>query len=952
MYHAEDPAVVPVDAGDAALSLVADDVATVAVAPDQEPVVGIATEDLADDVERVTDRRPTVTEATAPLDGPVVVVAEYGTYEDVDWAVDERAPEFDPDDPESYVVATDRHLLGAERALLLVGSDPRGTAYAAYDLAERIGVSPWYWWADVPTDRRESLHLAPGVDVAGPPSVRYRGLFINDEDWGMHPWATETFEPEEPEGLGPRTHEKLFELLLRLGANLFWPAMHPCTRAFFRIDGNAEVADRYAIVVGTSHCEPMHRNNVDEWDESERGEYNYQTNREAVQEYWRERVEAVADADNAFTIGMRGIHDSGMAGPEDTEERVALLERIFDDQREMLAEATGDDPEDVPQVFNPYKETLDLYEAGLDVPDDVTFVWPDDSHGYLRRLPTAEERDREGGHGVYYHLSYWGRPHDYQWLSSVPLAVVREELHRAYELGAQEMWVANAGDVKPAETELEFFFDLAWDTESLGTAPVDDWLESWATREFGGAVAEDVADVLAEYYRLALARKPEHAGWSTVYPNTEPRDPAFSAVHDGDEAMRRLEAYRAAEALAREVAETLPERARPAFYQLVQYPVRGARCLNEVHLAASRSRLAAGQGRATADDHGDRSRAAHAEIRAASERYESLLDGKWDGMMDPAPRELPVFDQPPTAAVDATSRPALGVAVEGDACASGTGHGDLRLPVTVEGVGHRRFVDVFSRGDGPVEWEASTEDDWLDLPETAGETVERRLRIGVDWDATPDEPATGHVSFGGETGRWYDVAVPIRPSAARPTHPSDDSPVFVETDGYAAACAEDATRVQSDRDARWRRVDGLNRTGEAAMLAWPPSSESFADRVDDAPVLEYDVVLDGPSEVTVECHLLPTQSPTGDGPLRYAVAVGDADWQVVDVSTPGHEHDPEWQQRVLAGRTRSRSTHTADAATTTVRVAMVDPGVALDHLVVDTGDAPPAHLGPRETSLD
>lgn len=476
----------------------------------------------------------------------------------------------------------------------------------------------------------------------------------------------------------------------------------------------------------------MHRNNVEEWDTDERGEWNYETNADAVREYWRERVEAVAETENIFTLGMRGIHDSGMPGGETLDERVDLLQSVLDDQREMLAELVDPAVEEIPQVFCPYKEVLELYRNGLSVPGDVTVVWPNDSFGYMRRLPTGEERTRPGGHGVYYHLSYWGRPHDYQWLCSTPPALIREELCRAYAYGARKLWIANVGDLKPAEKETEYFFDLAWDVDSVAEEPVGEWLERWAAREFGPEYAGEIAAIMAEYYRLGIARKPEHMGWNRVYPNTAQDKPGFSAVAEGDEARRRLEAYAAIDRRAERIAEELSAEDRTAFFHLVGYPVRCAHLMNRTILDAMRSRLYAGQGRASADEYADRALGAHNGIREATERYNESSAGKWRGMMSSHPRNLPVFDPPTVARLEADERPALGVAVEGDPTVAGTMSGvaadqeGFELPELVAGVDHSRFVDVFNRGGGRLEWMATAREDWLVVSDDAS---------GTEWDS-------------------------------------------------------------------------------------------------------------------------------------------------------------------------------------------------------------------------
>ena len=316
---------------------------------------------------------------------------------------------------ESYeIVSVDAPAAGVEKGLLVMGSDRRGTAYGVFALSEAAGVSPWYWWADVPVVKHENLYVAGGVHVHGPPSVKYRGIFLNDEDWGLQPWAAKTFEPK-PGGvgdIGPKTYAKIFELLLRLDANFCWPAMHPTTKAFNIYPENRQVADDYGIVMGSSHCEPMMRNNVTEWrdnsgrvGEAAAASYNYVTNRDGVLAYWKQRLVENGKFENVYTLGMRGIHDSDMAGGGTAREKAARLNQIVADQREFLKEVVNPDVSRVPQIFCPYKEVLTYYQNGAVPPEDVTLVWADDNFGYIRQLstPAEAEAERRGG-GVLSHF--------------------------------------------------------------------------------------------------------------------------------------------------------------------------------------------------------------------------------------------------------------------------------------------------------------------------------------------------------------------------------------------------------------------------------------------------------------------------------------------------------------------------------------------------------------------
>ncbi|HJS11865.1 glycosyl hydrolase 115 family protein [Sphingopyxis sp.] len=530
---------------------------------------------------------------------------------------------------ESFLIASvDRPAPGIAKALVIVGSDRRGTAYGAYELSRAIGVSPWNWWADVAPARRPNLFVAAGTRRFGPPAVKYRGIFINDEDWGLHPWAATSFEPEA-KGMGPRSYARLFELLLRLKANTLWPAMHKVTPAFNANPENAALADRHAIVMGSSHAEPMLRNNVGEW-RAPAERFNYALNPEGVADYWRARIQSNARYESIWTLGMRGIHDSGIVGASTMEERKALLARIIADQRALLRGAVI---EDAPQVFTPYKEVLDIYSAGLAIPDDVTLMWPDDNFGYIRRLPQPAERGRSGGHGVYYHLSYLGAPLSYLWLSTTPPALIGEEMGRAFDLGARTMWMANVGDLKPAELATDYFLSLAWDVRSTRQRGVDGFVRQWAAENIDAALAPEIAAIMAEHHRLNFERRPEHLQWWRTGEKVRgsPYGPA--------EAAGRMAAFDALVARMQRVAQRVPAHRTDAFFELVAYPVEAAAMANARLFASEAHDRLRDADFAAAMVQARSAHAADQRIRALTDGYGQVAGGKWRRLMTVEPAD-------------------------------------------------------------------------------------------------------------------------------------------------------------------------------------------------------------------------------------------------------------------------------------------------------------------------
>jgi len=401
--------------------------------------------------------------------------------------------------------------------IVVAGSNGRGTAYGILELSRMAGVSPWVWWGDNKPEKKNRLEIADNFTTYQAPSVEYRGIFLNDEDWSERPWSQYTFEPSKNFGeIGPKTYKALFQLLLRLRANAIWPGMHTGTVAFFKVKGNKEMADSCGIVIGTSHCEPLLRNNVDEWDVNTRGRYNYITNKDAVLKYWTERLQETKGGEYLYTIGMRGIHDGSMEGVKTMKEKTVALQQVIDDQRVLLSKYVNKNVEKVPQVFVPYKEVLQIMENGLNVPDDVTLMWCDDNYGYMTRLSDAEQQKRAGGGGVYYHLSYWGRPHDYLWLTTTQPGLIYNEMKEAYDHNAKKMWIVNVHDVKVAAYDMELFLDMAWNIDAIKPSNLQQHLANWLCREFGYNAGKQLLPLMTEWFRLTAIRKPEFMGWTQV----------------------------------------------------------------------------------------------------------------------------------------------------------------------------------------------------------------------------------------------------------------------------------------------------------------------------------------------------------------------------------------------------------------------------------------------------
>lgn len=919
---------------------------SVLVAESDWKVAKIAAADLVEDVERVTGVKPALYQDAAKLGSRAVLIGTLGRSPVIDGLVDSGKLEVSDltGQWESFAISMIKEPLpGVERALVIVGSDRRGTAYGAYELSRRIGVSPWNWWADVNPEKQEELAVSTERIKVGPPAVRYRGIFINDEMWGLRPWAEGTYAPDEGKGIGPKTHARIFELLLRLRANYLWPAMHLHTIPFNTYEANKQVADDYAIVMGSSHIEPMLRNSFPyaEWDREGGGEWNYFTNRDEIYKFWERRIRANGQFENVYTLGMRGQDDEAMEGGHTQQEKIDILEKIFADQREILTRHIDPDPSKIPQVFIPYTEVLYLYDAGMEVPDDVTICWPEDNFGFIRRLPGKEELSRAGGHGIYYHIQWLnGATTAYTWLNTMPPALIMSEMLKAYDYGADRLWVLNVGDIKPGEIGMEFFLDLAWDPEKLRKDGVEKWLRQWAARDLDPRYAGEIADIMLEYYELGFTRRPEHL-LQQMGPN--PMEFSwFSHEHFGDEASHRLARYAEIEKRAEALYSKMPEHRKAAFFQLVLYPVKACSRMNHKIIHADKSLYHAARGRATAQTHAGMARAAAEAIQEMDHHYNHELTGvgdKWRYMMTSTPgpwgRQRHQFEMPPVSDFAGGGPPALEVAPEGGAA------GELAdFSIYTQG---ERFIDLFNLGRGEITWQAKASQPWLTVEPSSGRLVDgQRLAVRVDWEAFSGLSQEAAIIFTSNAG---DAVVKV-PVFAPDSSDRDRIEGYVESHGYVSMEAEHFTRRVDRGGVGWRVIKDLGRSGDAVTVL-PPTVESVTgteEIISSSPVLEFDMHLFSAGEFELHLDCLPTHPVSPDHGYRLAVSLNG-----------GAPFVPEEKKvsKYVRWRTNLRrwtaSIPIDEPGKHTLKIWMVDPGVVLDRITLYTEEAVDSYLGPPES---
>jgi hypothetical protein len=892
---------------------------------------------LQGDIERVTGKRPSL-ERSAPKGSDVVIIGTVGKSVLIDGLV--AAGKLDVSGIkgkwEGWQVQTVANPLpGVERALVIAGSDKRGTIYGIYEISEQIGVSPWYWWADVPVKQSKQLYVSAAQAVSDAPVVQYRGIFLNDEAPALTGWVKEKYG-----GYKHGFYEKVFELILRLRGNYLWPAMWDA--AFYDDDPlNGKLADEYGVVMGTSHHEPMTRAQR-EWARHGKGPWDYHRNEAVLKDFWKKAVDERKDLEKVVTIGMRGDGDEPMS--EDS--NVALLQKIVADQRAMLSPGTT-------QLWALYKEVQEYYEKGMRVPDDVLLLWCDDNWANIRRLPTAEERKRPGGAGVYYHFDYVGGPRSYKWLNVTPLPKIWEQMHLAWQYKADRMWIVNVGDLKPMEVPIEFFLSYAWNPAAWPAERLPEYLKLWAAREFGSQHAEEIADLVAKYVKYNGRRKPELL------------EPSTYSLVNYNESARVVGEYKALAARAEKVYAALPAPQKDAFFQLVLYPVKAGAVVNELYATSALNKLYAVQGRASTNTLAARARELFAQDEALVAQYHAMGGGKWNHMMAQAHLGYTYWNQPtvnvmpPVSEVRLATGSDMGVAVEGNELAWPRWQiNELTVPALDGYERKARFFDVFNRGQKPFAFRITSDQPWVVLSRTSG-AVEREERITVDvrWADVPAGATGATLTVSGPDGQKMPVRVPLRHVDAARTAAgmpgggdggAGASAVrgFVETGGVVSMEAAHYTRAVAPQGRSWLTIPDHGRT-LSAVTALPVVAPA-ATPGGEGMRLEYEVNLDKAGPVTVLTTLAPTQKFQPGSGLRYAVSIDDEAPQIVNIHAD--ESQQAWEKSVSDGAVVFRTRHAVGRPGRHVlKFWTMDPGLVLQKLVVDAGGLRPSYLGPEES---
>ncbi len=899
---------------------------TIQIDKDEYPGVLRAVSSFAEDVQRVTDLKPAIVN-DLPVDGTIVIAGTIGKSKAIDELISKKkvsAEDIIGKWESSFIQTVANPFPGIKEAVVIAGSDKRGTIFGIYELSKQIGVSPWYWWADVPTPKSKDLFVKAGRYKQGEPAVRYRGIFINDEEPALGRWAVEKYG-----GFNHQMYEKVFELILRLKGNYLWPAMW---WASFNGDDpiNPDLADEYGIVMSTTHHEPMMRAHAD-WKafKGSNGPWDYDKNEAKLREFWAGGIKKMGSRESIVSMGMRGDGDMAMTA----ETNIALLERIVADQRKIIAEVTGKSPEKTPQLWALYKEVQDYYDRGMRVPDDVTLLLCDDNWGNIRKLPKLTDAPRSGGYGIYYHFDYVGGPRNYKWVNTSHLSRVREQMNLALQYGADRIWVVNVGDIKPMELPISFFLDFAWDPKPWGSADLHRYTVQWAEQQFGLKNANEIARIISNYTKYNSRRKPELLAADTY------------SLTNYQEAETIVAEYNKLASDAEKIYGDISAEYKDAYYQLVLYPVVACANLNELWVTVGKNRLFAKQGRALTNELASKARALFARDSILRYQYNNILSGgKWHHMMDQNHISYTYWQQPDkdllpdVKLIDVPVAASMGVTPEGSYNDIVAEQARGALPLFSES-NQTHYLEIYNKGATPFNFTINADKSWIRPIVSEGKIeTERRIPFNVDWVKVPQGTSTAMILVAGPNGQTATINATI----TNPKLPSGWK--GFTGDGYISIEAADFSKAIDGVGIKWETLPGIGRTRDGVSVS--PVTAASQVPGGNSPRLEYSIFLQESGDFNVQAYFSPTLNFHVDG-LRYAISIDDEAPQIVNIHE-GYTHQA-WDKWVADNIIIKSTKHSIKAGPHTLKFWMVDSGVVLQKIVVGTDQLKPSYLGPPES---
>ncbi|EJD06938.1 uncharacterized protein FOMMEDRAFT_152276 [Fomitiporia mediterranea MF3/22] len=943
---------------------------------DDWPGVQHAAINFASDIEQVTGKSPRLSNVTSSVkaSSPPIIIGTLGRSSLIDAVVNHTQLDVSSvsGNWEAFMTkVVDNPLPGVAKAYVMIGADKRGTIYAMYDHSEQLGVSPWYWWADVPTTKNSEIFFSSPGCSHGSPTVKYRGIFLNDEQPALTNWAMEKFTNGTGAALtgSPFNHffyTKLFELILRMKGNYLWPAQWASA---FNVDDveNQPLADWYGVVMGTSHEEPMMRSIPVEWSLFGVGPWNYTTNSAFIYNFWVNGTIRAKPYESIFTVGMRGDGDLPLS--ETT--NIDLLEKVVSDQRQILMTVFNEtDVTNIPQVWVLYTDVLGYYDDGMRVPDDITLLWSDDNWGNMVRLPIPSEFNRTGGAGVYYHYDLVGPPRDYKWITSSQMMKTYDHLSNALARQAERIWIVNVGDLKPYELNTEFFLSYGYNASRWSRDNLNTFVSQWAQREFdvSPSVANEIEEIMTNLTRWNNRRKPELLN-GTIFSLTDYR-----------EAERVSAAWDALLNASTKIYDSLPSQYQAAFFELVQHPVLASSTLGNMWIAQGMNNLRATQARLSTNNLADQVEALFAQDYAIETQYHSLLNGKWDHMMDQTHVQYFYWQQPmanampPISRIQAKKQALAGVmrispegtkgAWPGDnpnQCSAGYNCPPFTMTLDTYVPFNSRFIDVGAGGPAPFTFTATSNASWLILTPDKGSVSpsnpELRVEATVDWSKV-EGVQMAQINFNATAQGQTPLSVPVFFVANHTVAPSGFKG-FVEGDGGISIEAAHASRNTTVAGITWTELPDYGKT-ESGVTPWPRSGNDFNNfTAGSGPSIEYDFynfnTIGGGGKISANVLVSPTLNSMGpDRPIKIAVQMDDQTPQTVAFIPPAPPGTlpPQWDGNdgfVANAIVSVPTSWSAQPGAHTLKLWMVEPAVVVQKIVIDTGGVRPSYLGPPES---
>lgn len=859
---------------------------------------------------------------------------------------------------ETYQIQVVQNPVGrVKKAVVVVGSDKRGTIYGLYYLSEKMGVSPWVYWGDAIPDQMDPVYLDESslTVTSREPSVKYRGIFLNDEAPSLTSWTKKKFG-----GYNENFYEKVYELILRCKGNYLWPAMWSNT---FSEDGksskiaNAELADKYGIVMGTSHHEPLCRAGV-EWQSKYRqygtsNAWDFNTNEEAITNFWKDGVTRNKPFENVYTLGMRGESDSALFGT--TEENIALLKKVISTQKEILKE---NGLQDAPQVLTVYKEVEDYWHGtnkaeGLkkwSELDDVTIMLCDDNFGNMRTLPTAEDQDRKGGWGMYYHFDYHGGPTSYEWVNTVQLDKVWEQMTMAYEHGIDDIWIVNVGDLKPMEMNISYFLDMAYDYDTWGAkgqGKTTEYREKWVKQQFGGSLNEEqvkgVERLLDDYTWLNGSGKPESISSATY--NAVNYNEGREMLSRIEDMMDRAEAYK----------KIVPDHLQAAYYELVYFPTVASANVARMQIYSGLNKYYAEQNSTAANLYAVKLQEAIQLDKDLQDTYNKNMPGvgdKWNGMMSSPHVGFVTWNStgwtyPKPVWVKAQEGSQMFVTVQNQQ--NGCGAGDeMTLDDFTSANKETYTVTVSNKGGTAFDYSISTTADWIQISKKSGRVkMMDAFEVWVDWSKVTTD-ADGTLTI-----RKEDETVTIKVNAKVPDTSSLKQNTFIYTNGIASILpghyAAEGTGTNGTGIAV---LDGYGKTGQSLKIL--PTSVAATENIEDAAYAEYLVSVPKAGNYKLTVFTGPSNNLDRDNiSITYGISVNGAKAVTKNTVDPATflagEYSGSWANDVKENGRKQESDISLRAGVNTIRIYAPDPAFLLQKLVVSEDSVKASNAGPSES---